>query len=693
MTRFVLALVLLLLRSLAAQTPQNPGPPGVGGDTPSKALTAKPAGQETPASAPAARNPEMQVYRSGAGGGENERNENVPVTPVDFNLQKDRDTRIGPTATINQFQPDIGYFASEYGFPPSIGVHVPAREWRGVHGRLYESHSNSVFGARAFFQVGGLMPAHDNRYGFAAEAPLWRGSDFSLETNQQKTRGMVNGNVLVPLPSERTPLATDPALRDYVARLLASYPDQIPNRTDIDPRMLNTNSPQRVDGLAWTTRFDQRIGDRDRLTFHYRYIGQQVTAFQLVAGQNPDTTNTSDESRASWSRDWTPRTTTTATVGFDRLTVLIAPAKDALGPSFSTPGLQQLGPSPDVPSYRADNLFRQGAQLRHIHGAHTFVFGFEVSRHQYNGYRSDSSRPYFSFTADTHTAIDNLRLGLPNGMVISIGDMSAGFRSWDMSFYAGDTWRAAPNLTLSYGLRYQPSPAPYEVNHPHAIAYGCDCNNLAPQAGLAYRLPGAAGVFRMGYGLQYGPFLPSTYAWIRSNPPSNNVYMLQQPALLAALQEARQGSLTGASSGRPYLTILDPHMVLPYSNQYNASWERELRGPWRLQLGYVGSRTFKLIQTRSTNRALIVPGMTLTEGNVNDRRPDQRYTSQRYSGTARIPLSMPPWPLSSCCRGKVCAPTHRIGSVRPWTMEPTSTIREPWGWGSTASGNLKPTKT
>jgi len=77
---------------------------------------------------------------------------------------------------------------------------------------------------------------------------------------QQKTRGMVNGNVLVPLPSERTPLATDPALRAFVLLILNAYPNQVPNRTDIDPRMLNTNSPRRVDGQDWNTRFEQKIG-------------------------------------------------------------------------------------------------------------------------------------------------------------------------------------------------------------------------------------------------------------------------------------------------------------------------------------------------------------------------------------------------------------------------------------------------
>jgi hypothetical protein len=326
-----LTLVAFLSITLAAQPPQQPAPPA-------QAPTANPASPEDTASAPAARSPEMQVSQTD-------------------------------------------------------GLHVPPRTRRALHGRVYESHSNSVFGARAFFQVGGLKPAHDNQYGFAVEAPLWRGSFLTLDTNQQKTRGMVNGNVLVPLPSESIPLATDPALRTYVQLILNAYPDEIPNRTDIDPRMLNTNSPQRVDGQIWNTHFDQRIGSRDN----------------------------ANDGRVTWRRDWTAATSTSATVAFDRTASMLAPSKDNLGSSINVGGLQGLGPSPDVPAYRADNLFRQGVQVRHAHGVHTFVFGFEISRRQYNGYRSGSSRPDIAFIADSQNdAITNLRLGLPYSMAESI---------------------------------------------------------------------------------------------------------------------------------------------------------------------------------------------------------------------------------------------------------------------------------
>ena len=53
----------------------------------------------------------MQVSRTDAGAGENERNENVAVNPVDMNLLKDLLVRMGTTATlIPQFLPDLELF-------------------------------------------------------------------------------------------------------------------------------------------------------------------------------------------------------------------------------------------------------------------------------------------------------------------------------------------------------------------------------------------------------------------------------------------------------------------------------------------------------------------------------------------------------------------------------------------------------
>jgi hypothetical protein len=62
-----------------------------------------------------------------------------------------------------------------------------------------------------------------------------------LDAGRQQIRGQVNGNVLVPRPDERTALAADPEVRRAVQRFLDAYPKALPNRTDVNPRALNTN--------------------------------------------------------------------------------------------------------------------------------------------------------------------------------------------------------------------------------------------------------------------------------------------------------------------------------------------------------------------------------------------------------------------------------------------------------------------
>ncbi|MCL5744566.1 MAG: hypothetical protein M1541_11670, partial [Acidobacteria bacterium] len=399
--------------------------------------------------------------------GESLRNENIQFNLVDNNALKELNVRMGTTATIIQeFRPDRGYFGAEFGNAPSSILHVAPLSRTGLHGNIYESHQNSIFAARSFFQVGGVQPAHANDYGFAFAAPLDSNTNLSLDGSQQKLRGSVNGNVLVPRPDERTPLTTDPATRAIVARFLSAYPTELPNRTDIDERALNTNSPQTIDNNNAGIRIDRTLGSKDRLTARYSFISQRVLAFELVAGQNPDTSTRSHQARLTWDRQWSAATVTDLSAGFDRLGSLLVPEKNAVGPMISTSGLTTLGPNGVIPIDRVINNFRYGGQVRQTRGRHSWRAGFDLLRRQVNGTESDVHSGFFSFGNDFgRDAITNLRLGIPTQHIVSIGDVHRNFRNWDMQYYVGDNWRVRPDLTLTYGLRYQPVTTPYEVHH------------------------------------------------------------------------------------------------------------------------------------------------------------------------------------------------------------------------------------
>ena len=206
------------------------------------------------------------VGRVNAEQGENRRNENIQFNLVDNNAANEQMVRIGLTATVvEEFKADRTYFGAEFGHEPPAPIHLRLGQRAPLHGTLRYLHNNSIFNARSFFQVGGVQPARENSYGFNLTAPAWRGAWFTVDGSQRKLRGSVNGNVLVPTPDERTPLTTDPVLLPIVTRYLGAYPNQLPNRTDINSRMLNTNAPQVVNHSLSGIRLDQNVGRLDRL--------------------------------------------------------------------------------------------------------------------------------------------------------------------------------------------------------------------------------------------------------------------------------------------------------------------------------------------------------------------------------------------------------------------------------------------
>jgi len=364
--------------------------------------------------------------------GESRRNENVRITLIDNNVLRELTTRMGTTATVApELQIDQGYFAAEFGQPSKRPSHQPASGMDAVHGNFYWTHQNSVFSARSFFQVGSVKPSRDNSYGFTVGMPLWTGAAITLNGSQGRSRGSVNGNVLVPAAGERTPLTNDPATRAIVQRLLDAYPAELPNRTDINPRALNTNDIQSINNNRSSITLDQLLGERDRLTLRYGFTGQDVEAFQLVGGQNPDTTTKNHDAKITWSRSWTPATTTDVTVGYERLGSLIVPEETAVGPLVLTGFVVEfLGPNSNIPIDRAQNRFRYAARVRHARGRHLLTAGTELVRRHVNGFEAESHRGLFFFRNDFgNDAMTNIRMGLPSVYRVAIGDAHRGFRN------------------------------------------------------------------------------------------------------------------------------------------------------------------------------------------------------------------------------------------------------------------------
>jgi hypothetical protein len=558
-----------------------------------------------------------------ASAGESRRNENVQFNLIDNNSLRELNLRVGTTATlVQEFSAARNFFGSEYGAPSAPPVHLARARTGGIHGSVFETHSNSIFSARAFFQVGGVKPARENHYGFNLNVPLTGRTHLLIDASQQKVRGVVNGNVLVPKADERTPLAADPALRRIVERFLSAYPNELPNRTDIDPRALNTNAPQRINTDSASARLDHAINSRDRLALRYAFTGQAVNPFQFIAGQNPDTFIKSHNGRITWQRAWPAGTTGDFSIGFDRATSLLRPERNAVGPTVSFGGaITGLGPAPPIPINRALNNFRYAASVQHTRGDHRLSFGAELFRTQINGSEPDGDRGILSFANNGgNDAITSFRLGLPLQYILAVGNTHRGFRNWVANGFFGGNWRVSNKLQASIGLRYGIVTRPSEVHGLNEFPFDCDCNNAAPYFGFAYRLGEKLGVVRANYGLHYGQIFPVTYGQIRLNPPGSFRIVVNQPNLLNPLGNLDVNNIP--ANTRSGVFAFSPDFVTPYAHQYNLIWEPVAAKRLKLQLGYVGSRAHKLFQMWFGNRAQNVPGIPLTSATVNQRRPD-----------------------------------------------------------------------
>lgn len=553
------------------------------------------------------------------------RNENVAIFLIDTNAIKEANIRVGTSTTVvGEARVESQYFAAEHGSAPSESLMLrgaaPGGQW---HGDVQYSHQNSAFNSRTFFQVGPVQPSRRNAANVRLSGPLpGRLGFLTGSLYNRDTRGMVNGNVLVPLPDERTPRTADPARRAFIQRMLDAFPDALPNRPDFDRRALNTNSPQRVDEVGGTLRWDLTVRERSRVYLSHTLDRQRILAFQFVAGQNPNTEIHTHRSRLTWEREWSPRTTMQAGASFHRVRSALTPEANSVGPRirFGTQ-IEELGPASQFPIDRATNTYRVGVAVTHTAGRHTLTAGADVVRFQLNGTESNNLRGYMQFLNNFgRTAIENMLVGAPTTYEVVLGNLSRGFRNWSVNGYVADQWRVNGRLQVYLGVRYNLETRPVEVNGLDRLPYDADRNNVSPRVSLAWRA-GRGWTARAMYAATFGQILPVTYQQIRNNPPHVRYVMVTDPDMLNPLAGVNLGS---GQAGRHSVVQISPDLATPYSHQYNTTLERAA-GPGVLRIAYVGSRSFKLLNSFATNRAVPVAGIPLTTTTVNDRRPDPGY--------------------------------------------------------------------
>jgi outer membrane receptor protein involved in Fe transport len=486
----------------------------------------------------------------------------------------------------------------------------------------------------------------------------------------------------------------------------------VPNPNAVDPsgpfrRNFSAAGTEKFDSNQWNIRSDYYISEKVSMFGRYSWASFQKSApgaFGLLGGGpafdninfsgKSDVRNQSLATGANYT--WNPTLLSEFRFGFMRYRVNVLP--NDLGTSPATDA--------GIPGLNKDDFFTSGLPGIFINGDGGFNFGYSLGTNQCNC-PLDQQEQQFQFVNNNTKTIGNhsVKLGADIRYAMNLRVPSDSHRAGELSFdngytgyvespgaavqqglglasfmlgrttffsryvspftdaaerqkrffwYAQDTWRVSPKLTLNYGLRWEQI-FPEKVNGPgkggaldlntgEIAVYGVggvsdhgivnmNWKNFAPRLGVAYQVTPKT-VVRAGYGWSYsiGTFgsifghnvtqnLPVlAQQQLRPRTDFSGVFNLSEGPVAPEFPEPDQNGRFRLPDGVAGKARPDP-IRLPRVMAYNATVQHQLTPSIAIEVGYVGNvgrHTFNGDGPNfNVNEAAFVPGVA----DANLRKP------------------------------------------------------------------------
>jgi Carboxypeptidase regulatory-like domain/TonB-dependent Receptor Plug Domain len=523
---------------------------------------------------------------------------------------------------LQEFRVETSSFAPEFGRSPGGQILLTTRSGTNdFHGSVYEYFRNNVLDANDWFANAAGEPRaaeRHNDFGAALGGPIQRGKTFFfLSYEGARLRQPITE--VVPEPSEYARTIA-PA---RIATLLNGYPQ--PDDKTITPGLYisnftgNFSNPATLN--AGSVRIDHVFNDK----------------FSVFARYNEAPSATAHRSQSLSEVDETTVGTRTVTVGasmafsahlansfrgnyslqdlsfvthLDSFGGAVPPSPAVLAPGLANAdtalldffvagiGIYITGPAARNRSTQLD--FADDLAL--THGAHQFKFGGDYRAIYLDLHPHPSGVLYETLSLSALASTGE-------AFVIGGSKLNAAYLlSQSTSLYAQDTWKIRPRLALTYGLRWELSPAPsargattlsswQNVSNPAALAlapsgtptWSTTYANFAPRVGIAYSLTSKGDlVLRGGGGIFYDSASDAAGNLGADFPNTVSKLSLSVPL---PLSNATPFLPAGFSTQPPYSGVVqgfDPNLRLPRSYQWNLALEKSFGGEQSVSLTYVG---------------------------------------------------------------------------------------------------------
>jgi hypothetical protein len=558
---------------------------------------------------------------------------NFMINGINLNDMVQNQVTFQPTInTVSEFKVDNSTYSAEYGRNSGAIVNIATRSGTDAfHGELYDYLRNSWFDARNAFNptTQPQAPFKRNQFGGDFGGPILKSKTYFF-LSYEGLRHRQGLTLATPVFDDPTRAAIQAGGGSVAKALLGLVPASNGTLNGGAAFLGSATAPVDID--QGTADLHHNFNDVDSIHGYYVYqrdlrgeptqgcsipgCGDIREGHRQVVTVNEThvfSSSVVNEARLGANRihiTFTPQNTTDPTsLG---LGTAVGP-NEAFMPTVVLQFLSNLtfGDERAFPQGRGDATFVLGDTLSWVRGRHSFKFGTEFRDFRNNNFNGDPGQLVY-------TTLAQFQADTPSSAARTVGNIANRINQNALDFFAQDSFKLKPYLTLELGIRYAWNMTPSEgagrfftlvpvagnnsiinqVNEP----YQQNNTNFQPRVGFAWDLfHNSKTILRGGYAFQVDQPITGFVTGLTSNPP------LALPISVGAVTPI--STLGGTFTPGPVVKNLSPAFVNPnFVNADVQSWnlniQEQLTSSTSLMVGYFGTKGTHLEIDRNLNQFL-----------------------------------------------------------------------------------------